>query len=200
MNGNECVTLTFSSDHLKWLIDYLSKESSGSLANQIFGIRFKLTDPKHLELFPQLLKHCSNLRQFSHQEKYTQDLDSLTTLCSYLPDTLEELSFGANHIGDNEVIALSTYLPKNLKSLVLDFSDISDEGISFLAPNLPSTLEHLCLDCTSIKDRSLELLEHSLPPHLYRLEIRLNDHLSESMIQEFRERHPQIECLSGNHF
>ena len=114
MNGNECVTLAFSSDHLKWLIDYLSEKSSSSLAKQIDNIQFELKDPKHLELFPQLLKQCSHLRLFSHLGEYTQDPDALITLCSYLPDTLEGLSFGNSCIGDDEVLALSTCLPQIL--------------------------------------------------------------------------------------
>ena len=201
LDGSEFVILSFSSDHLKWIIDYLHEDSSGSLANQIFGIRFNLTDPKHLELFPQLLKHCSNLRHFSHQGEYTQNLDTLITLCSYLPDTLEELSFSASLIGDDEIKALSTCLPANLRSLSLDFNkDISDKGFSFLIPHLPSTLESLSLICTSIGDQSLKLLEHYLPPHLSYLDLRDNSHISKSMIQTFRERHRQIECRSGNHW
>ena len=183
---------------MKWLIDYLSEESSGSLANQISSIDFRLNDPNYLELFLQLLQHCPNLNHFSHLShlgECTQDPDALITLCSYLPDNLKQLDFSSTYLENDKVKALSTCLPKNLKSLSLNFNEmIEDEGISFLAPHLPSTLESLGLAYTSIGDQGLELLEHYLPPHLSYLDLYGNDHISKSMIQKFRERHPQIEC------
>ncbi|MGL5784373.1 MAG: hypothetical protein ACRCYZ_02730, partial [Alphaproteobacteria bacterium] len=88
--------------------------------------------------------------------------ESLKTLGSIFPLSLESLELGFKNVRDEGVKVLGPYLPTTLHRLDLNNNNIGAEGAKALAQRLPATLLGLSLKNNNIGDEGLAALSEAI--------------------------------------
>ncbi|MGL4825748.1 MAG: hypothetical protein ACRC4G_06145 [Alphaproteobacteria bacterium] len=129
---------------------------------------------KPSKAFVNLFRHAP-IKTLNLTSITTINPESLKTLGSILPISLESLDLRDKNVGAEGVKVLAPNLPANLQRLDLDNNKIGDEGAKVLAQGLPATLEQLYLSNNKIGDEGAKALAQNLPATIKRLHLSNNN-------------------------